>query len=123
MTGSKLNTASFPISSAVDANGWTVTDYGTHKEATKVVSATEFKVRFETTTRNSSNLPAGVANTSVFKEISATIEPGNFSDMVTLTRINTAIGASLTSISAIYMYLGPATATSYTVPVRFYVKW
>lgn len=117
VTANKVDWTTFPLSSSTDANGWLVKDYGIFKIATKTLSATASKVRFETATQSSSNLPVGVSTIAGLTSYFATIEAGNFSDFTALTRQNN--GSSGTALAFVYMYLGPTSTTSYTVPVKF----
>mgnify|MGYP001076454609 CR=1 FL=1 len=117
----KVDLTAYPATT-VDVNGWAVTDYGTHKEATKLVSNNRTKVRFETEIFGSVNLPAGVSSSGL-KKVDATLEPGTNSESVSITRINMALESTVTQIQAAVMYLGGTSATSYVVPVRFYAKW
>lgn len=118
VTGAKL---ADPVTTT-DANGWSVTDYGNQKVATKTVTpGAVSKVRFETASQGSANLPVGVATAAALKTMAGEIGVGNFSDFVSITRNNT--GSASTQLMYVYMYLGPTAATSYTVPVKFTVTW
>lgn len=108
-----------PVSTTTDANGWEVRDYGLFKLATKIVSSTQSKVRFEISTQSSSNLPVGVATYADVKMATAEVGIGTNSDYVVITRNNTS--SSATAMSVVYMYLGPTGATSYTVPIKYAV--
>lgn len=106
------------IQTSIDANGWTVADHGTFKIAHKLVSQTMSKVRFEISSNTSTNLPVGVSTVGDCKAYWPVLENGNFSDFVSLTRYSS--GLSSTSFTQLFMHLGPTTATSYTVPIRFW---
>lgn len=122
VTAAKIDFTTFPISSAVDANGWTVTNYGNFKMATKTVTpASVSKVRFEVTSQSSINLPVGIATAAALKTMSGEIGLGTFSDYVSITR-NTTSGTD-TALYYSYMYLGPTSVSSYTVPIQFTVIW
>ena len=107
------------VSVSTDANGWIVYDYGNCKVATKTLSSTAAKVRFEQGSQSSGNLPVGVNTVGDLKSYWATVENGNFSDFVTITRQNNPSSAG--SLSFVYLYMGPTTASSYTVPIKFNV--
>ncbi|NQD39956.1 hypothetical protein [Glutamicibacter halophytocola] len=105
----------------VDANGWTIRDYGTHKVGTKEVTESVSRVRFQNASVSSGNLPVGVANAGETTFNSATPNGGAYSDFIGVGR-NTSFG-SVTSLIMYYVALGPTTATTYNISATFYVEF